>query len=62
MNRLLVRTLLPLLGLGLGGTAIFLFTVVRPLPVEVARPANNVPVQVFGLGTVRILTESRRSG
>lgn len=59
MNRLLVRTLLPLLGLGLGGTAIFLFTIVRPLPVEVARPADNVPVQVFGLGTVeaRILSK-----
>jgi HlyD family secretion protein len=38
---------------------VFLFIFMRPLPVEVARPAENVPVKVFGLGTVeaRILSK-----
>ncbi|MEQ8354301.1 MAG: efflux RND transporter periplasmic adaptor subunit [Kiloniellaceae bacterium] len=37
----------------------FLFIFIRPLPVEIARPAENVPVKVFGLGTVeaRILSK-----
>ncbi|MEX2375552.1 MAG: biotin/lipoyl-binding protein [Dehalococcoidia bacterium] len=48
-----------LLGIGAAGAAVFLFIFMRPLPVEVARPAEGVPVQVFGLGTVeaRILSK-----
>ncbi len=59
MRKRIVRYLLALLGVGVVGAAIFLFIFMRPLPVEVARPAENVPVQVFGLGTVeaRILSK-----
>jgi HlyD family secretion protein len=59
MRRRVVRYLLALLGLGAVGAAVFLFIFMRPLPVEIARPAHDVPVQVFGLGTVeaRILSE-----
>lgn len=59
MRKRIVRNLLTLLGLGTAGAAVILFIVMRPLPVEVARPAENVPVQVFGLGTVeaRILSK-----
>lgn len=59
MKKTTVRYLLALLGVGFGGAALFLFLFMRPLPVEVARPAGNVPVQVFGLGTVeaRILSK-----
>ena len=41
------------------GVGVFLFVFMRPLPVEVASPAANVPVKVFGLGTVeaRILSK-----
>tara|TARA_R110001592_G_scaffold119153_1_gene322107 strand:- start:277 stop:1440 length:1164 start_codon:yes stop_codon:yes gene_type:complete len=47
------------LGLGIAGVVLFLFAFIRPLPVEVARPAENVPIKVFGLGTVeaRILSQ-----
>tara|TARA_R110002012_G_scaffold252860_1_gene431810 strand:- start:644 stop:1768 length:1125 start_codon:yes stop_codon:yes gene_type:complete len=40
--------------------AVFLFMFFRPLSVEVARPTENVPVKVFGLGTVeaRILSKT----
>ena len=59
MRKRIVRYLLMVLGLGAAGAAIVLFVFVRPLPVEVARPAENVAVQVFGLGTVeaRILSK-----
>lgn len=59
MKRLSLRYLAPLLAVALAGTAVFAFGVLRPLPVEVARPAKDVPVEVFGLGTVeaRILSE-----
>lgn len=50
---------LALLGIGAVGAAVILFLFIRPLPVEVAQPTTNVPVQVFGLGTVeaRILSK-----
>ena len=59
MKKHVIRYLLLLLGLGAAGAAVFLFVFMRPLPVEVARPAEGVPVQVFGLGTVeaRILSK-----
>lgn len=59
MKKRLFRYLLPLLGIGVAGAAVFLFMFIRPLPVEVAHPAKNVPIQVFGLGTVeaRILSK-----
>lgn len=59
MRKRLLRYLLPLLGIGIVGAAVSLFIFIRPLPVEVMRPVENVPVQVFGLGTVeaRILSK-----
>jgi len=59
MRKHLYRYLLPLLGIGAVGAAVFLFMFIRPVPVEVARPAENVPVKIFGLGTVeaRILSK-----
>lgn len=59
MRKWVLRYLLVLLGLGVAGAAVFLFAFMRPLPVEVARPAENVPIRVFGLGTVeaRILSK-----
>lgn len=59
MRKRLFRYLLPLLGIGAVGAAVFLFMFIRPVPVEIARPAENMPVKVFGLGTVeaRILSK-----
>ncbi|MCF8468829.1 MAG: efflux RND transporter periplasmic adaptor subunit [Sneathiella sp.] len=59
MRKHLFRYLLLLLGVGAAAAAVFLFLFMRPLPVEVVRPAGNVPIQVFGLGTVeaRILSK-----
>lgn len=59
MRKRIVPYLLALLGIGVAGAAVFLFIFMRPLPVAVARPAEAVPVQVFGLGTVeaRILSK-----
>jgi HlyD family secretion protein len=59
MRKRIVRYLLALLGIGAIGAAVFLFMFIRPLPVEVARPAEAVPVNIFGLGTVeaRILSK-----
>lgn len=59
MRKRVIRYLLALLGLGSAGAAVFLFIFMRPLPVEVSRPAENVQVQVFGLGTVeaRVLSK-----
>lgn len=59
MRKRIIRYLLPLLGIGIVGASVFLFMFIRPLPVKVARPAENVQIQVFGLGTVeaRILSK-----
>ncbi len=59
MKKMIVRYLLPLLGLGVAGAAVILFSFIRPLPVEVVLSAENIPVRVFGLGTVeaRILSK-----
>lgn len=59
MRSRLFRYLLPLLGVGAAATAVVLFLFMRPLPVEVSRPVDGVPIQVFGLGTVeaRILSK-----
>lgn len=59
MRKRIIRYLLPLLGLGAAGAAVFLFIVLRPLPVAVAQPDENVPVKVFGLGTVEARVLSR---
>tara|TARA_R110002072_G_scaffold42848_2_gene120726 strand:- start:1854 stop:3017 length:1164 start_codon:yes stop_codon:yes gene_type:complete len=58
MRNRLFRYLLFLLGIAAAIAALFLFLSNRPLSVEVARPADNVQIQVFGLGTVeaRILS------
>lgn len=60
MRKRLFRYFLPLLGAGAIMAAVFLFMFFRPLSVEVARPTENVPVKVFGLGTVeaRILSKT----
>ncbi len=52
MRKRLFRYLLPLLGIGGVGAAVFLFMFFRPVTVEIAQPAENIPVRVFGLGTV----------
>ena len=52
MKRRVLKAVLAGLGVVLAGAAIAAFVVVRPVTVEVARPAPAVPVQVFGLGTV----------
>lgn len=59
MTKRILRYLVVVLGLGAAGAGVFLFVFMRPLPVEVASRAQDVPVQVFGLGTVeaRILSK-----
>ena len=59
MRKHLFRYLLLLLGAGATTAVVFLIIFMRPLPVDVARPAGNVPIQIFGLGTVeaRILSK-----
>ncbi|MFC6674234.1 efflux RND transporter periplasmic adaptor subunit [Marinobacterium aestuariivivens] len=59
MKKRTVRYLLALLGFGAAGVVVLLFIFMRPLSVEVAQLAENVPVKVFGLGTVeaRILSK-----
>ncbi|MDX9862504.1 MAG: efflux RND transporter periplasmic adaptor subunit [Rhodospirillales bacterium] len=52
MKRRVLKVVLAGLGVLLAGAAVVAFVVVRPVTVEVARPAPAVPVQVFGLGTV----------
>lgn len=59
MRKRILRYLLVLLGISGVGTAVFLFVFMRPLQVEVARPAENVPIKVFGLGTVEARILSR---
>jgi HlyD family secretion protein len=53
--RLLSLALLPLLAAGIA----YAVVVLRPIPVKVAQVAENVPVRVFGLGTVeaRVLSK-----
>ncbi|WP_417463281.1 efflux RND transporter periplasmic adaptor subunit [Kordiimonas sp.] len=59
MKRRIFRYLLLPLAIIATGTVVFLFFFMRPLPVTIAPPAKNVPVQVFGLGTIeaRILSK-----
>lgn len=59
MSKRVVRHIVVLLMLGVAAAAVFLFTFIRPLPVETVRMERAVPVEVFGLGTVeaRILSE-----
>jgi len=59
MSKRLRRYLLALSGIGVAGVAAFFWVFMRPLPVTVARPAENVAIKVFGLGTVeaRILSK-----
>lgn len=59
MKRRIFRYLLLPLGIIAIGIIVFLFIFMRPLPVTIASPAKNVPVQVFGLGTIeaRILSK-----
>ncbi len=58
MTRFLRLLLVPALLAGLAA-AVFLFLAVRPLAVAVVRPAEEVAVEVFGLGSVeaRVLSE-----
>lgn len=59
MRKRIFRYLLIVLGIGAIGAGGLLFVFMRPVPVDVVRPAENVPVKVFGLGTVeaRILSK-----
>ncbi len=59
MKQRVLRYFLVLLGLAVAGVAMLLFVFMRPLPVEVVRPAENVPIKVFGLGTVEARILSR---
>ncbi|MBE0530111.1 MAG: biotin/lipoyl-binding protein, partial [Rhodospirillales bacterium] len=52
MKRRVLKVVLAGLGVVLASAGVAAFVVVRPVTVEVARPAPAVPVQVFGLGTV----------
>ncbi|RWB97389.1 MAG: efflux RND transporter periplasmic adaptor subunit [Mesorhizobium sp.] len=53
--RMLSLVLAVAIGAGVGAWAVFL----RPIEVHVAAPARDVPVQVFGLGTVEARVTSR---
>ncbi len=59
MRKRLFRYFVFLLGAAAAGAAVFLVLFNRPLSVDIARPAEDVPIQVFGLGTVeaRILSK-----
>ena len=59
MNKRILRYALFLLGLGVVAAVAFMFVYLRPLYVEVARFQKEVPVQVFGLGTVEARILSR---
>ncbi len=58
-RRLLLRSLLALLVIGAVASAGFLFLYMRPIAVEVAQSEDQVPIEVFGLGTVeaRVLSK-----
>lgn len=59
MKQSVINYLYIFLGAGVVIVATWLALFMRPLSVEVARAENNVPIQVFGLGTVeaRILSK-----
>ncbi len=59
MKRHIVRYFLPLLVSVTLGLAGYWFITMRPLTVEVARPDEDVPVEVFGLGTMEARILSR---
>ncbi len=52
MKRRVLKVVLAGLGVVLASAGVAAFVVVRPVTVEVVRPAPAAPVQVFGLGTV----------
>jgi HlyD family secretion protein len=52
MNKRWMRPILIVGGLAAIGAAGYAFATMRPVAVEVARVETNVPVRVFGLGTV----------
>jgi HlyD family secretion protein len=52
MKMRMIRYLSALLALAAVGTGVFLFVTMRPLSVEVVRPVESTPVDVFGLGAV----------
>lgn len=52
MTRRLLRYLLAVIAVAAGAAAIFLFLDVRPVSVTVVSLEKDVPVRVFGLGTV----------
>lgn len=55
-----VRTMLVVAALGLAGAgAFFWYARLRPLPVPVAEVARDVPVRVFGLGTIEARVSTR---
>jgi HlyD family secretion protein len=59
MTQRIRRVLLGLLAIGALSALVFVWIFLRPLSVELAAPASDVPVQVFGLGTIeaRILSK-----
>ncbi len=52
MKKRTLKILVVLLCVGVALTLLILFAFMRPLTVEVARPDENVSIEVFGLGTV----------
>ena len=52
MSKRLIRFLVIPLLLGAVASGVVLYATVRPLPVQVARSQTDIPIQVFGLGTV----------
>ncbi len=59
MPRFIKRILIGLLAVIAVVAALWVFIVVRPIGIEVATLQHNVPVQVFGLGTVEARVLSR---
>ncbi len=59
MKQPVLRYVFVLPGVAVAVVAVSLIIFIRPLPVEVARVDKNVPIKVFGLGTVeaRILSK-----
>ncbi len=59
MKQPVIKYIFILLGVAVVMIAIWIVLFMRPLPVEVARAESNVPIQVFGLGTVeaRVLSK-----